>query len=243
MTRPVAEFWYGVEAHDHGIVRLRETAIDPYLAGNMWLVRGSRRDLLIDTGTGIVSARPILENLSGKPLLAVACVGFYDHAGGLHHFAERGCHPAEADRIARPTLESSAVADYVSEGFVAFLPYEGFETAAYRMQGTTPTVQLGDGDVIDLGDRQLEVLHMPGMTPGSIALWEAATGSLFSCDTLYDDPVITRAFEPPDRPAYLESVKRLKTLPVVTVYAGHFATFGRARMMEIIDRRLGSHAA
>lgn len=240
MTRPVAEFWYGVEAQDHGIVRLRETAIDPYLAGNLWLVRGARRDLLIDTGTGIVSARPILERLSQKPLLAVACVGFYDHAGGLHHFAERGCHRAEADRIAHPTLDSSAVAAYVDEGFLSALPYEGFETAGYRMQGTVPTIEFSDGDMIDLGDRQFEVLHMPGMTAGSMALWEAATGSLFSCDTLYDDPVVTRAFEPVDWPVFAESLKRLKALPVVTVYGGHFATFGRARMAQIIERCLGS---
>jgi glyoxylase-like metal-dependent hydrolase (beta-lactamase superfamily II) len=240
MTRPAAEFWYGIEARDDGIVRLRETSIDPYLAGNLWLVRGSRRDLLIDTGTGIVSARPILENLSRKPLLAVACVGFYDHAGGLHHFAERGCHRAEADRIAHPTPESSAVATYVDDGFLSALPYEGFETASYRMQGAVPTTQLSDGDVIDLGDRQFEVLHMPGMTPGSMALWEAATGSLFTCDTLYDDPVVERAFEPADESAFAESLKRLKALPVVTVYGGHFATFGRARMMEIIERYLGS---
>jgi glyoxylase-like metal-dependent hydrolase (beta-lactamase superfamily II) len=238
MTRPRAEFWYGIEAHDHGVLRLRETAIDPYLAGNLWFLRGSTRDLLIDTGTGIVSPQRILGRFSSKPLLAVACVAFYDHAGGLHHFAERGCHRAEADRITHPTLESSVVATYVDEDLAAALPYPGFDATAYRMQGAAPTVLFEDGDMIDLGDRQLELLHMPGMTPGSLALWEAATGSLFTCDTLYDDPVRERNFEPADRRAFAASLERLHALPVETVFPGHFGCFGRARMIEIIDRYL-----
>ena len=49
---------------------------------------------------------------------------------------------------------------------------------------------LGDGDVIDLGDRAFEVLHLPGHSPGSIGLWEAATGILFSGDAVYDGPLL-----------------------------------------------------
>jgi hypothetical protein len=46
-----AEFWYAIDYCEDRIVRLREAWIDPFLAGNIWLVRGSERDLLIDTGT------------------------------------------------------------------------------------------------------------------------------------------------------------------------------------------------
>jgi len=41
-----------------------------------------------------------------------------------------------------------------------------------------------DGDIIDLGDRAFEVLHLPGHSPGSIALFEAATKTLFSGDAI-----------------------------------------------------------
>ena len=97
---------------------------------------------------------------------------------------------------------------------------------------------------MDLGDRQFEVIHVPGMTPGSIALWEASTGSLFTSDTLYDDPFATERADEPDAPVtynesqHQASLLRLRDLPVVTVYPGHFACFGRERMLEIIDEIL-----
>jgi glyoxylase-like metal-dependent hydrolase (beta-lactamase superfamily II) len=236
---PVAEFWYAIEACDDGIVHLREAWIDPYLSGDMWLVRGAARDLLIDTGTGMVSPRPVLEAIAGKPLLAVALNSFYDHAGGLHAFVERGCHRLAAPRIAAPTPETSLTTVYVSDRMLRALPSAGYRTAGYRMQGTVPTRTFDDGDVIDLGDRQLMVLHVPGISLDGMGLWEAATGSLFTGDTLFDDPVSTRGLLPRDRGAFATSLARLRSLPVQTVYGGHFGRFGPARMHAIIDDVLG----
>ncbi len=45
---------------------------------------------------------------------------------------------------------------------------------------------LAEGEAIDLGDRHFEVLHLPGHSPGSIGLWEEATGIFFSGDAIYD---------------------------------------------------------
>ena len=79
----------------------------------------------------------------------------------------------------------------------------------------------------------MEVLHVPGVTPGRLALWEKATGSLFTGDTVYDDP-LKRKSTPLDAAAR-ESLERLRRLPVSHVYGGHFGRFGRARMLELID--------
>jgi len=236
VQKPIAEFWYGIEACDHNIVRLRETWIDPYLAGNIWLVRGSQRDLVIDAGTGFLSPRPVVDAIVNKPVIAVACACYYDHAGGLHFFEERGCHRLDANQITNPTLESSVVSTYVNESMLTALPYDGFKIEDYRMQGAPPTTCFDDGDIIDLGDRRLEVLHVPGVTPGSMVIWEAATGSLFTCDTLYDDPVLERDFAADDPVTFAESLKRLRELPVETVFAGHYQSFGRDRMLELIER-------
>jgi glyoxylase-like metal-dependent hydrolase (beta-lactamase superfamily II) len=236
MRKPVAEFWYAIECCEDGILRLREAWIDPYLAGNMWLMRGSQRDLLIDTGTGIASPRDMIDAISRRPVMAVACNRLYDHAGGLHAFDQRGCHGLDAQCIAAPTSISSAASIYVSDEMLMALPREGFRTSTYRMRAAAPTRCFDDGDTIDLGDRRLDVYHTPGITAGSMVLWEPATGSLFTCDTLYDDPVPERAFEAKDDPtAYVNSLKRIRELPVRTVYPGHFQRFGRDRMIEIID--------
>jgi glyoxylase-like metal-dependent hydrolase (beta-lactamase superfamily II) len=234
---PVAEFWYAVEYCDNGILRLREAWIDPYLAGNIWLVRGRDRDLLIDSGTGIVSPRPVVEAIvAGKPLLAVALNSFYDHAGGLHFFDDRACHRLAAAAIADPTPKTSLSSIYVRDAMLRALPHAGFRAADYVMRGAPPTRLLADGDVIDLGDRSFQVLHLPGVWPDCIGLWEAATGGLFTGDALYDDPDAARRFDPRDRAAFRDSLRRMQALPVRAVYPGHFDRFDRARLMALADR-------
>lgn len=46
------------------------------------------------------------------------------------------------------------------------------------------------GDVINLGDRQLTVLHMPGHSRGSISLHDRENKLLFSGDVVYDGSMI-----------------------------------------------------
>ena len=160
----------------------------------------------------------------------------------------RGCHHDDADLIAAPTAESSVASIYVSDEMLMALPHEGYNADSYRMVGAAPTIVFEDGDLIDLGDRQLEIIHVPGMTPGSIALWEEATGSLFTSDTLFDDPSpALRAkyrpmFTPPDpqgRAGRVANLKRLSTLPVKTVYAGHFGRIKRDRMLDLMGAEIG----
>ena len=96
---------------------------------------------------------------------------------------------------------------------------------------------MDEGDVIDLGDRHFEVLHLPGHSAGSIGLWEAASGTLFSGDAVYDGPLLDRLPES-DIGAYVQTMKRLRELPVRVVHAGHEPSFGRERLHEIIDAYL-----
>lgn len=231
---PVAEFWYALAPCGEGVVHLREAWIDPYLSGDMWLVRGRDRDLLIDTGTGMVSPRPVLDAIVRKPLLAVALNSFYDHAGGLHAFDDRGCHRLAATRIAVPTPETSLTSTYVSDAMLRALPAPGYRTAVYAMQGTAPTQTFEEGDVIDLGGRTLRVLHVPGMSTDSLALWDEANGALFAGDTLFDDPEPSRVLDPDDHAAFDASLDRLLALPVRTVHGGHFGAFPAARMPAIV---------
>ena len=50
--KPVANVWYSIEACKNDILMLRESNIDPYAVGDIWLVRGRDRDLVVDTGPG-----------------------------------------------------------------------------------------------------------------------------------------------------------------------------------------------
>ena len=101
------------------------------------------------------------------------------------------------------------------------------------MKGAPATRLLEDGDVIDLGDRQFEVIHTPGHSPGGIALWEAASGVLISGDIVYDGPLIEDTYHA-DAEAYIRSMKRLADLPARVVHGGHFPSFSGERLREIV---------
>ncbi len=66
-----------------------------------------------------------------------------------------------------------------------------------------------DGEVIDLGGRELEVIHLPGHTPGSIAVLDRGLRRLFSGDPVQDGNIFMFG---PNREmhAYRHSLKRLK---------------------------------
>lgn len=242
LKRTVADVWFGVQEYcQAGIIRVREHHVDPYLSGDMWFVQGQEKSLLIDTGTGTLPVKPVIDELSTGPVLAVALNCFYDHAGGLHEFSDRACHKYEADALTNLDAVNSLASDYVNDEMYSELPYPGFTASQYRVRSAPPTLLLEDGDVIDLGDRCLEVLHLPGRSAGGMALWEQETGIVFTSDMLFDDPANTY-WPPVDLEAFIKSLELLRGLPVTRVYGGHFGCFDRERMVQLIDLHMATYA-
>jgi len=196
---------------------------------------------------GIASLREAAADLFDKTLLAVATHAHADHAGGLHEFDCRLCHGAEAEALAqgrgllfpRPCRLQSGIPSPAGQGGLRHLrrpahrrPRAGYRPASHVLRGCEPTRILAEGDVVDLGDRAFEVLHLPGHSPGSIGLWEAATGTLFSGDAIYDGPLLDE-IPGADIAAYRATMERLLRLPVQVVHGGHDDSFGAERLAEI----------
>ncbi len=85
------------------------------------------------------------------------------------------------------------------------------------------------------GDRRLTVLHLPGHTPGEIGLWEEATRTLFSGDCVYESGILLDELPESNIPDYVRSMERLREVPVRIVHGGHDDSFGRPRLLELID--------
>jgi len=68
-----------------------------------------------------------------------------------------------------------------------------------------------DGEHIDLGGRELEVIFTPGHTPDSLSLLDRRRGLLFTGDTFYPGPIYLFTPET-DFAAYAQSVARLAQL-------------------------------
>lgn len=224
--------WYAQTSVGDGVTLIWEREIKPYWRCNMWHVRGRDRDLLIDSGMGLRPLRREVALLTEKPIVALASHTHIDHIGAHHEFADCAVHRAEAEILAHPTRHATIADKYLTdEMFEGEVP-QGYSSESYEVRGATATILLSEGDVVDLGDRHFEVIHLPGHSPGSVALFERATGILFSGDTVYDGPLIDDFYHSVVED-YVRSMERLRTLPVRTVHAGHFASFGRERLMEL----------
>ncbi len=249
MSKPVADIWYETEKLSDGVSLIRETHVAPWLRCNIWHVRGRDRDLIIDTGMGVRPLKSEIASLTERALTAIITHTHFDHAGGLHEFETRCGHPVEADIIANPTAYNTAAdAGFLRAETFSALPYSGFEYESYEVKPAPLTSFLDEGDVVDLGDRVFHIFHLPGHSPGSIALYEPATQILFSGDVIYDGALLDTVYHS-DKEIYRDSLERLKTLPVSVVHGGHEPSFDQNKMHEIIEeyfaggRTLGDPAA
>jgi len=115
--------------------------------------------------------------------------------------------------------------------FVTALP-PGVAAESFRQRPCPQVSEIGEGDVIDLGDRAFEVLHLPGHSPGSIGLWNPRAGTLFSGDAIYDGPLLDELADS-DIDQYCLTMERLRALPATVVHAGHDPSFGRDRLRQL----------
>jgi glyoxylase-like metal-dependent hydrolase (beta-lactamase superfamily II) len=231
---PEATPWYASAECADGVVHLCEPYINVFFRCNIWYVQGRDRCLLFDSGLGVVSLVAQFPWLRERPLLALMSHTHFDHIGNAHEFSERACHPAEAAVLAAPGSFETLASRYATLQMFEHLPAGGFDPSTYRVRPAPATRLVEDGEVIDLGDRYFIVKHVPGHSPGSIALWEETTGVLLSGDAVYDGPLVDDAYHsnPED---YVATMCRLRELPVRVVHGGHYPSFGRDRFHELID--------
>ncbi|MEO0359853.1 MAG: MBL fold metallo-hydrolase [Pseudomonadota bacterium] len=224
-----------------GVTFIDEPHIQTFYRCNIWHVRGRGRDMLVDSGMGVVSLVEWVPLVRERPVTAVASHTHFDHIGCHHEFADRCVHRAEADLLAAPTRKNTLADPYVTDEIFHALPPAPYESRTYAVKAAPATRLLEDGDVIDLGDRAFEVIHTPGHSPGGIALYEKATETLFSGDIVYDGPLIEDTYHA-DAADYVASMKRLLGLKVRTVHGGHFPSFNGERLQRIVRKWLEGKA-
>ncbi len=233
MRRVPADDWFRVRRLDDGVTWIDEPFIREFYRCNLWHLRGRDRDLLVDSGWGLVSLREHVPLITERPLIAVASHTHFDHIAGHHEFAERWVHRAEAAILANPTRASTLADPYASDEAFDALPPLPYSATTYAVKSAPATRLLEDNDVIDLGDRTLEVIHTPGHSPGGVALFEHATGILFSGDIVYDGPLIEDC-PGSDMADYVRSMRRLLALPVRVMHGGHFPSCSGEHLRTII---------
>ena len=144
-----------------------------------FLLKGTEKALLIDTGMTVRHAREIAEALTGMPVLLLNTHADGDHVGSNGEFESFYMHPADE--------------------------------AHYRKDGRSGRViPVQDGDELDLGNRKLKIIHLPGHTPGSVAVLDVSRRVLISGDPIQEHGRIFMFGSHRNMRDYIDSLEKLE---------------------------------
>ena len=145
----------------------------------IFLLAGREKALLIDTGMTGLDLHAITSLHTDLPLQLLNTHADRDHIAGNAQFQEFYMHPSEA--------------------------------AFYRnvQHGSGRLLPVFDGDLIDLGGRTLEIIHLPGHTPGSITVLDWENRCLIGGDPIQEDGNIYMFGDHRNMDAYIAGLERL----------------------------------
>ena len=197
------------------LIRLSDIDSNIYLIG----------DTMIDSGTGFNFTRlrdlfRVLKMDMKNVRAIVNTHGHFDHIGGNGYFlnAKVAIHKSDADIIEKADAELAA-ADF----------FDG------KMHPHPVHRRLENGEKIQAGDMELEVIHTPGHTHGSICLLARKEGLLFSGDLVFKDGIGRTDFANSDSNLMAASLDRVKALPVKQILPGHGDVFDKKALNSIVE--------
>lgn len=169
---------YNVEEILNKIWRIEEFGL-----GTTYLVEGTEKALLIDTGTGAADLKGLVESVTTLPYDVVLTHGHVDHAGGKRQFDKVYIDPLDLKAAKEITAdERKGYASAILKAYPAENSLFDIESINDN-ENDTNYVLIDEGFIFDLGDRKIEVIKTPGHTPGSISLLDSKSKVLFSGDS------------------------------------------------------------
>lgn len=144
--------WYAHKSLGDGLYWIQERFYQSENRSNIWLLRGSHQDVVIDTGLGLRSLPDYIDakGLLGEdpqrknPLLAIATHTHFDHSGGLHQFQQVGVHSAEVDALS--SGDNFEMVTWLSDREITEAPSPGWRARHYKVEPVQPTHILQEGE-------------------------------------------------------------------------------------------------
>jgi len=181
----------------------------------MYLIVGSERAALIDTGLGLGTLRATVEEITDLPVTVYNTHAHIDHAAGNNEFDHICMHPLE-ERGARSAfpieqrmefIELKCMYDPETE---PILSHARSHMKPYRPEYEIEFIE--DGTIIDLGDISLKAIHVPGHTKGSMVYVCRDEGCVFCGDSVNPRSSIAMFPGAPTVQEYVHSLERLLDL-------------------------------
>lgn len=219
--------WFTVEKIDEQTFAISEYG--HWEQVRSFLLVGKKEALLIDSGLGIGSIKEVVDSLTNLPLRVVLTHVHWDHMGGLKEFDNCYVHPLDQVWLEQgiPVWDTASVRKELIRDVSQPLP-DNFNLSDFELYRGSPTGNLVDGMVIDLGGREVRVIHTPGHSPGHVSFID--TAYLFPGDCLYSSETPVYANYPSTNPQDLvTSLEKLANLTEVR------RIFGSHNQLELGD--------
>lgn len=184
-----------------------------------YLITGTERAILIDTGLGVSNILPEVRSLTTLPISVLTTHVHFDHIGGHGCFSDFCVHENERKWIEEEfPLSSLMVRDQLTKNQTDFP--DGFDPLSYTVFKGKPAGCYQDGDHFDLGGRELIAVHTPGHSPGHCCFYEPSKGYLFTGDLIYRGCLYAH-YPSTDPLLFRESVHKILQLSPERIFPGH----------------------
>ena len=154
-----------------------QMAQDTWVLTNRWqnfiyLLIGTEKALLIDTGYGEGNLREVVESITDKPVMVINTHGHFDHTGGNALWQEVWMTELAQGEARQPFNEQQ------SQWFKQ-KPFPNYDIHIVK-----------DGHMLNLGGRRVEIITIPAHNEGSIALLDHGQNLLFTGDEMESGQVL-----------------------------------------------------
>jgi len=189
--------------------------------GLIYLLEGDESSLLIDTGLGTGDLKAVTDRLTSKPVSVICTHCNFDHIACNYQFKNIYIHKDEDEVLADHS--SSEYLHRMRRQLVPDTYVSSVLENYFNIKPSGACRHIEDGHVFDLGNREIEAIHVPGHSPGSVCLLDRLSRRLFSGDTVCDWGILLHLDYSDSPEVFLRSIRRLKAREgeFEVIYPGH----------------------
>lgn len=154
-----------------------------------YLLIGSEKAMLVDTLQGIGDLKSVVTQLTNLPVVVINTHSHFDHVSGNYQFDNiYGVDNTFTLNNAKGHDHSVNAGNMTADTFWKNMPKD-FSVETYENKPYTISKYLRDGEIIDIGERPIEVAFAPGHSPDSLILIDKNNRLMMTGDSFYPAPL------------------------------------------------------
>lgn len=154
-----------------------------------YLLIGTEKAMLVDTLQGIGDLKSVVDQLTNLPVIVINTHSHFDHVSGNYQFDTiYGVDNEFSIDNAKGHDHSVNAGNMTADTFWKNVPKK-FSVDTYENKPFEISKFLSDGEIIDIGDRPIEVAFAPGHSPDSLILVDKNNRFMMTGDSFYPAPI------------------------------------------------------